>query len=181
MATPVGNNDHKPTTTSATNKPHANRPSLALYPNFGSSSNHLQATPTSTSSMTMTSTPNTLQRTRSHTVSDLETSPAAVVASSSHSTRSISTGTGSSGNSLLSADFTDLSYLTHMQRVRARASFARQMSSNSSDLHRRRRESIAAVNFPTHLSTSGTGLNVLVTCKYYYLSYYFELATLSLL
>lgn len=62
----------------------------------------------------------------------------------------------------------DLSYVTHMQRVRARANFARQISGNcscgstsSSEMYRRRRESIAAMNFPVHLtSSSGTGLNI---------------------
>ncbi|KAH9412536.1 Microtubule-associated serine/threonine-protein kinase 4 [Dermatophagoides pteronyssinus] len=72
----------------------------------------------------------------------------------------------------------DLNYVsTHMQRVRARANFARQMSNtaagggnnngsspSSSTTNMiggggRRRESIAAIHFPTNFTGSGSGLN----------------------
>lgn len=78
----------------------------------------------------------------------------------------------------------DLSYVTHMQRVRARANFARQMSNtptssssttgtthstispiccspSPSDMYRKRRESIAVLrDVHSHFHGSGSGLNI---------------------
>lgn len=120
-----------------------------------------------------TSTPNSTQRLRSHTTSDVtfysstETPTSVSGLLRSTTTAAASSSSAGAGGHLWNVDLTDLSYLTHMQRVRARASFARQMSSNSSTTSERsrRRESIAAVNFPVHLTASGTGLNFLGASK----------------
>lgn len=118
-----------------------------------------------------TSTPNT-QRLRSHTTSDVnfysstETPTSCSGGGLLRSTTTAAASSSSGGGHLWNVDLTDLSYLTHMQRVRARASFARQMSNTSSE-RSRRRESIAAVNFPVHLTSSGTGLNFLGASKWH--------------
>ena len=112
-----------------------------------------------------TSASSTQQRLRSHTTSDVCNTISEPLNSLTRPTpaSSYSGGSSSANHHLWNVDLSDLSYLTHMQRVRARASFARQMS-NSSDRNRRR-ESIASVNFPGHLTGSGSGLNMLVSSK----------------
>ena len=87
--------------------------------------------------------------------------------------RSSTLATGSSSSSsgtshLWNLDLGDLTYLTHMQRVRAKASFARQMSNCSTASERsRRRESFAALNFPCQIANSGSGLNLLQTGMFF--------------
>lgn len=91
---------------------------------------------------------NAQPRLRSHTTSDLF--------GNNNDAPGLSATCSSRGPA--TSDFTEFSYLTHMQRIRAKATYTRQMSSNSSDPLRRRRESIAAVNFG--MTSSGYGLNV---------------------
>lgn len=112
-----------------------------------------------------TSTPNT-QRLRSHTTSDVNFYNSETPTSGFLRTPTTSSSGGGSHH-LWNMDLTDLTYVTHMQRVRTRAIFQRQMS-NSSE-RTRRRESIAAVIFPVHLTCSGTGLNFLGASKYSFL------------
>ena len=127
---------------------------------LGSNENHHLTSGT----ITVTTSTSNGQRHRSHTTNDITYNPPNT-SLSPNTLRTATTGSGSGGSHhLWNVDLTDLSYVTHMQRVRARASFARQMS-NSTDIHRRRRESIAAVNFPVHLTSSGSGLNMMASCK----------------
>ncbi|KAJ6223989.1 hypothetical protein RDWZM_002534 [Blomia tropicalis] len=111
-----------------------------------------------TGTVTVTTSTSNPQRIRSHTTGDVHAFNPHENSGVLRSTTLGSTTSSGGSHHLWNVDLTDLSYLTHMQRVRARASFARQMS-NSSERNRRR-ESIAAVNFPVHLTSAGSGLNI---------------------